>query len=158
MPMKRQPSDAELDALAGRFRAMWRDGNAVHPWLRKHHAMIRDLVDDEWSWLAVADALTRAGITWRTGRPWSAEGLRRTVDRAAIPLKSRGKRQSPSPGFQPHVQSEASPPMVAADRAAADGVSAPRFRPARPKPYEPPRPLTPAEEQERTAIHKKLYG
>jgi len=158
MPIKRQPSNAELDALAERFRAMWRDGNVLYPWLRKHHTMIRDLVDDEWSWSTVADALTRAGITWRTGRPWSAEGLRRTVDRAAIPLKSRGNRQAQSPAVQRPARAEASPPAAAADRAAADGVSAPRFRPARPKPYEPPRPLTPAEEQERAAIHKKLYG
>jgi len=158
MPIKRQPVEAELDALAERLRTLWREGDVLRPWLRKHEAMIRDLVDHEWSWTSVAAALTRAGITWRTRRPWSAEGLRREVVRAAIPLKSRGKRQSPSPGVQPRVQPEASQSTAAADRAAADGVSAPRFRPARPKPYEPPRPLTPAEEQERAAIHKKLYG
>jgi hypothetical protein len=43
------------------------------PWLRKHQATIRTLVHDDWSWAAIAQALTRAGITWRTGRAWSAE-------------------------------------------------------------------------------------
>lgn len=158
MPIKRQPSEAELDELAVRFRALWRTGNVLRPWLRRHQAMIRGLVDDEWSWGSVAAALTRAGITWSTGRPWSAEVLRSEVARAAIPLKSRGSAEIPSSPAQRPVQAEASPQPAAADGPARDAAAAPKFRPARPKPYEPPRPLTPAEEQERAAIHKKLYG
>ena len=99
MPIKRQPSEAELDALAERFRVLWRQGDVLRPWLRKHHAMIRALVHDDWSWAAVAEALTRAGITWRTGRAWLAEGLRREIVRASIPLKSHGQGEpSPLPG------------------------------------------------------------
>jgi hypothetical protein len=46
--------------------------------------MFRALVYDDWSWTAVAQALTRGGITWRTARAWSAEGLRREIVRASI--------------------------------------------------------------------------
>jgi hypothetical protein len=172
MPIKRQPSDAELDALAERFRALWRQGDVVRPWLRKHHAMLRALVHDDWSWAAVADALTRAGIAWRTGRAWSAEGLRREIVRASIPLKSRWTAKAPA-----LPASDAAPPaprVPAAPQAAADtpvsaqatsapappsgGPTLPRFRPASLKPYEPPRPPTADEEKEREAIHKKIYG
>lgn len=127
--------------------------------------MFRELVNDDWSWAAVADALTRAGITWRTGRGWSAEGLRREIVRASIPLKSRGREgKAPSPAAQVSAPGEATTPQVAAGSPAPasfpppSAAPVPRFKPASLKPYEPPRPLTSAEEQEREAVHKKIYG
>jgi hypothetical protein len=167
MPIKRQPSEAELDALAERFRALWRQGDVLRPWLRKHHAMIRALVHDDWSWAAVADALTRAGIAWRTGRAWSAEGLRREIVRASIPLKSRGwaaEAPAPAASYPPPAaaQAAAASPVPAQTTAAfappPSGSPVPRFKPASLKPYEPPRPPTADEEKEREAVHKKIYG
>ena len=172
MPIKRQPSEAELDALAERFRALRRAGDVLRPWLRKHHGMIRALVNDDWSWAAVAEALTRAGVTWRTGRAWSAEGLRREIVRASIPLKGHGRAsKAPSPAApHPAPGTPAAPQAAAASLAptqapAAPSVSppqsgstVPRFKPASLKPYEPPRPPTPNEEKEREAVHKKIYG
>ena len=170
MPIKRQPSDAELNALAERFRALWRQGDVLRPWLRKHHAMIRALVHDDWSWAAVADALTRAGIVWRTGRAWSAEGLRREIVRASIPLKSRGwAAEAPAPAASDPLPAAPAAPQAAAvspvpEQANAafapppSGSTVPRFRPASLKPYEPPRPPTADEEKEREAVRKKIYG
>jgi len=170
MPIKRQPPEAELDALAERFRALWRQGDVVRPWLRKHHAMIRTLVHDDWSWAAVAEALTRAGITWRTERAWSAEGLRREIIRASRPLKSRAwateppAPAAPDPGPEapdvPHTAADSQAPAQAAAALAPPpgGSPVPRFKPASLKPYEPPRPPTADEEKEREAVHKKVYG
>ena len=162
LPIKRQPSEAELDTLAERFRTLWREGDVLRPWLRKHHAMIRALVRDDWSWAAVAVALTRAGITWRTGRAWSAEGLRREIVRANIPLKSRTHAASdPAPGVQavPQVVVSPLPAQVTATPALPlSGSTAPGFKPASLKPYEPPRAPTAEEEQEREAVRKKIYG
>ena len=174
MPIKRQPNDDELDALAGRFRALWRAGNVLRPWLRKHHALFRELVDDDGSWAAVAAALTRAGITWRTGRPWSAEGLRREIVRACLPLKKPGRAAqapSPSPSIpEPHTQAApiGAAPAPAQPRRGSGAVpstlppsndpTVPRFKPASLKPHEPPRPPTPEEEQERDALRKRFFG
>src|ERR1700758_3065597 len=119
MPIKRQPSEAELDALAERFRALRRAGDVLRPWLRKHHGMIRALVNDDWSWAAVADALTRAGVTWRTGRAWSAEGLRREIVRASIPLKNRGWAGE-APALPASDAAPPAPGVPAAPQAAAD--------------------------------------
>ena len=170
MPIKRQPSEAELDALAERFHALWRQGDVLRPWLRKHHAMIRTLVHDDWSWAAVAEALTRVGITWRTGRAWSAEGLRREIIRASLPLKSRGRAAEPpalaapdpAPGVLAVPQATGAGPVPAQAIAALaplpSGSPVPRFKPASLKPYEPPRPPTADEEKEREAVRKKIYG
>ena len=170
MPIKRQPSEAELDALADRFRALWRPGDVLRPWLRKNHATIRTLVHDDCSWAAVAEALTRAGITWRTGRAWSAEGLRREMVRASIPLKSRiwaaeataMAASDPAPGVPAVPQATAASPVppqaTAAIAPPPSGSPVPRFKPASLKPYEPPRPPTADEEKEREAVRKKIYG
>lgn len=168
MPIKRQPSETELDALAALFRTLWREGDVIRPWLRMHHDMIRDLVHDDWSWASLAVALTRAGISWRTGRAWSAEGLRREIVRATIPLKSRRKVFADSAPVSPSPTPTGSPvarevPDTPAQTAAtcstlASGATAPRFKPASLKPHEPPRVPTPEEEQEREVVRKGIFG
>jgi hypothetical protein len=188
MPIKREPSAPELKALAERFKALWRDGDVLRPWLRKHHEMIRELVHDDWSWASVAQALTQAGITWRTGRPWSAEGLRREIVRAVRPLKA-GKRQvssyhtipkgevpsekgAPSPRqqamdhspqptdprFQPVRLAPIAPQNVHGTAQAEEPTApkVPRFKAFSLKDQEPPRPLTPEEQQERETIRKRF--
>ena len=160
--------------MAERFRALWREGEILRPWLRKHHMLFRELVDDDGSWGAVAAALTRAGITWRTGRPWSGEGLRREIVRARVLLKKRDKAvQAPAlptatpalPALIAHGDRVPVQPLPAQAALAADDISpstsgptVPRFKPASLKPHEPPRPPTPEEEQEREAMRKRIFG
>jgi hypothetical protein len=96
MPLKRTPSDDEIKTLAEQFQKLWRPGDVIRPWLRKHNDMVLELVHDDWSWAAIADALTLAGITYRTGRPWTAEWIRRDFQRSVLPLK-RLRRTSQRP-------------------------------------------------------------
>jgi len=174
MPFKRQPSDEELIQLAEEFRHLWQSGNVIRPWLRKHQARLRALVAGDWSWATLADALTRAGITYRSKRPWTGDGLRAEVRRAGLPLKSR-PRDAPStttgqipaadsPAPQPPSLDVVIPkstharPSPAELEPASDnrGRSVPRFKPGAIRPPEPPRPLTQDEIEEREVMRRRL--
>jgi hypothetical protein len=89
MPKKREASADEITALAKQFRALWRKGDALRPWMRKHRQMVIDLVHDGYSWETIAKAFSKAKIKYRDGhgQDWHAEGLRREFLRAAQPLK-----------------------------------------------------------------------
>lgn len=102
MSRKRTPTMAEIEALADTFRPLWRQGDVVRIWLRQHHALLRSLVHNEWSWAAIGEALTQAGITYRTGKPWTAKQLRSELSRALIPLKGYRQRA-------PQEQAQAAP-------------------------------------------------
>ena len=134
MSLKRRPTDADIEALAEIFRPLWREGDIMRPWLRQHHELLRSLVHGEWSWAAVGAALTKVGITYRTGKPWTDKRLRSELSRALLPLKGYRQRQSkpeaqptteatlpPGAGAQADLPSNPPPPAVAA---------APRFKPA----------------------------
>jgi len=86
------PAEDEITLLAEHFKKLWREGNAIRPWLRKHADMLVNLVHDDWSWAGLAEALTLAGITYRTGRPWKAEQLRVHIATARLPLKSSRRK------------------------------------------------------------------
>ena len=160
--MKRQPSDAEIDALAAEFRALWRTGDVVGPWLRKHAVRLRELVHGDWSWAAIAAALTRAGITYRTGRPWSAEGLRVDVRRATRPLKRSvvimdTSGTSATVPLSENTAASSTPSAVSHSRI-PDTPTVPRFKPASLRPYEPPHPPTPEDIEERERQQKRIFG
>ena len=162
MSHKRTPSDAELEMLANQFRPTWRDGDEVRAWCRKHHDEVLDMVHGDWSWTAMASALTRAGITYRTGRPWSPKGLRKEFARAAVPLKWHAKRRltPPSDAPSPALPVASAPvlgsaPLAVPERMAQPSVPPPpaspmpqaaRFKTASGAPQPPRRPpLTPEE-------------
>lgn len=89
MPKRHDPSQDEIEALAATFRALWRRGKPLRPWLRKHRQMVLDLVHDEWSWNSIAKVFSVAGIKYREGKgkDWHGEWLRSEFARAALPLK-----------------------------------------------------------------------
>jgi len=89
MPKRHEPTLDEIEALAATFRALWRRGKPLRPWLRKHRQMVLDLVHDEWSWNSIAKVFSVAGIKYRegNGQDWHGEGLRCEFARAALPLK-----------------------------------------------------------------------
>ncbi len=133
MSLKRRPTDADIEALAEIFRPLWRQGDIMRPWLRQHHELLRSLVHGEWSWAAVGAALTKVGITYRTGTPWTDKRLRSELSRALMPLKGYRQRQPktqtqatpqtaipPDAGAQTDLPPNPPPPAVAA---------APRFKP-----------------------------
>jgi hypothetical protein len=174
MPYKRTPAEAELDALAAELRTLWRSGDIVGQWLRKHAHKLRLLLYDDWSWATLADALTRAGITYRTGHAGTADGLRRDVRRASRPLKRQlnadGANHTQAAASAPSHTWDAKPHFTATNLKSAPlqdgaartlvevpaGPSLPKFKAFSLKPQEPPRQLTPAEQEEREVIRKRF--
>ncbi|HQT74617.1 MAG TPA: hypothetical protein PLX84_11820 [Acidiphilium sp.] len=134
MSLKRRPTDAEIEALAEIFRPLWRQGDIMRPWLRQHHELLRSLVHGEWSWAAVGAALTKVGITYRTGTSWTDKRLRSELSRALMPLKGYRQRQ-PKPETRPTAQTAIPPgataqtdqPPIPPPQSVA---AAPRFKPA----------------------------
>jgi hypothetical protein len=159
MPLKRQPTPEEIDVLADEFRPLWRDGDVIRPWLRKHGRRLRALIADGWSWAALATVLTRAGITYRTKRPWTVNALKAEVSRANAPSKAHKSTQGPKAADMRlgEAFSSATPivvePHIAPERA---GVF-PMFAPASLKPYEPPRARSPEEEREIETLRSRIF-
>jgi hypothetical protein len=128
MSLKRRPTDADIEALAEIFRPLWREGDIMRPWLRQHHELLRSLVHGEWSWAAVGAALTKVGITYRTGTPWSDKRLRSELSRALMPLKGYRQRQ-PKPEAQPMAKTNLPPGAVAQTDLPPNPSSAPNVPP-----------------------------
>lgn len=145
MSLRRVPSDDEIDALAARFQAVWVPGDVIRPWLRQHAEMLLALVREGWSWAAIARALTRAGITYRTGRAWTADGLQSEAYRARKPLRGYARKSTqPAEKGQPR-SADGTPPAPAAGVIPPQAAPAePRFKPVSFRPIEQPRPLTDA--------------
>jgi hypothetical protein len=129
MSLKRKPTDAEIEALAEIFRPLWQQGDILRPWLRQHHELLRSLVHGEWSWAAVGAALTKVGITYRTGMPWTDKRLRSELSRALLPLKGYRRRQ-PKPEAQPTAKTTLLPGAVAQTDLPPIPPSAPSLPPA----------------------------
>ncbi len=185
MTYKRTPTDDEIEALAEIFRPLWRVGEAVRPWLRKHDSMLNDLVHDDWSWAGVAAALDRAGIGYGTGKPWQAEQLRAKIAGTRRPLKHAADALAKVSCARPdgrtengHVVENSSPtksldlripaserrpdphsPPNAFEQISPPGhVAEPRFKPAVAKPYAPPVQLTAEERAEIDENRKRILG
>jgi hypothetical protein len=147
MYRKPSPSDKDVEALAARFRDLWTPDQTVRPYLRKHGQFFREQLEDGWSWAGLALALTKAGITYQTGTPWSADALIQAFSRAQSPLRGHGRRTGT--GMQPHAaipDGEPEPRVVhvSSERANSGGTAkpAPRFKAVSIRPSEPRRPKT----------------
>jgi hypothetical protein len=165
MPKKREPSDQEIDALAEKFRTLWRPNDVLRSWLRKHRQMVLDLVHDDWSWAAMAKVLSRAGIKYRNGEApdWHAEGLRREFVKAAATIKNGAQREPlRDPSGDPEQASRVAPkggraasqPPLQSNAGTADSdlnpeksavKAAPRFKPVSVRPLQPQLRPTPEE-------------
>ena len=176
MSLKRKPTDAEIEVLAATFRPLWRPGDVVRPWLRQHQDMLLELVHGEWSWAAIGAALSKAGITYRTGAPWTAKTLRSEFSRAQTPLKGYRRRvgrseaaaSEPPPveapvttgaGEVPRAPAPAAPvilPLPA--KAVPSAASGPRFKPASLRVHEPPPVLSEAERAEIEHNRRLTFG
>jgi hypothetical protein len=137
MPKSRQPTEQELEALTAEFRGQWHTGETVVPWLRLHEPRFRELVARGWSWAGLAVVLTRAGITYQTGRAWTGDNLRCDVYRASRPLKRQQRRstasplrQAPASAFLVDPQAGAMPPNEIPTSQSTSSAK-PRFEPMR---------------------------
>jgi hypothetical protein len=79
--------------LADGFREIWTPGEDIRTWLRKNNLIMLELVHGGWSWAALAVVLTKAGITYRTGKAWTTDSLRQEATRATAPLKGYARRR-----------------------------------------------------------------
>lgn len=176
MSLKRKPTDAEIETLAATFRPLWRPGDVVRPWLRQHQDMLLELVHGEWSWAAIGAALSKAGITYRTGAPWTAKTLRSEFSRAQMPLKGyrrRLGRSEDAASEQPPVEAPVTivaavvPPAVAPAAPVMSplrpgpgpsAASGPRFKPASLRTQEPPPVLSEAERAEIERNRRLTFG
>jgi hypothetical protein len=93
MTKKCMPPDHEIANLANKFRELWTPGEDIRTWLRKQSVLMLELVHGDWSWAALAVVLTKAGITYRTGKAWTTDSLRQEATRATAPLKGYARRQ-----------------------------------------------------------------
>jgi hypothetical protein len=168
MPFKRIATDDEIEILAEQFRKLWRPGDVIRPWLRRHSDMLLELVHGDWSWSAIANALTKAGITYRTGKPWTADWLQSDFYRARVPLKGhvRKQRLEKNTAEEPFVallpprtkpRAQAGQPTRSTVEIPPDQApkAEPRFKPVSIKPFEPRRPPTEEElaQIERNRMH-----
>jgi hypothetical protein len=176
MSLKRKPTDAEIEMLAATFRPLWRPGDVVRPWLCQHQDMLLELVHGEWSWAAIGAALSKAGITYRTGAPWTAKALRSEFSRAQMPLKGYRRRpgrsedaaSEPLPveamvtigaGVVPPAAAPAAPVILPLPPGAgSSAASAPRFKPASLRVHEPPPVLSEAEQAEIERNRRLNFG
>ena len=180
MGRKRIPSEAEIQELAVEFRVLWKQGEALRPWLRRHRKKLLEMVHGEWSWAALARALTKAEITFSTGKPWSDRTLCHEFVHATARLKgyARRRKSSNDTGAElnngPAVESGAvfcgEPQKVASPLADTivphkePGEQISVAKPAKPfkpftlKPYVPPRAFTPDEIREHEELRLRLYG
>jgi hypothetical protein len=160
MPRKRKPTDDEIEILADQFRQLWRPRDVLRPWFRQHQNMLLDLVHGAWSWASVGQALTKAGITYGTGKPWTAKWLQSDFSRAQMPLKGYG-RNKPPPNSTP-APSPVAPALPAALIAPATPPpptsGGPRFKPATFRIAEPPRAPSEAERAEIERNRRLTFG
>jgi hypothetical protein len=172
MSQKRMPSDNEIASLADKFRELWKPGEEIRPWLREQRELMLELVHGKWSWASMAKVLTTAGITYRTGKPWSDGLLRKDFSRAQSPLKGYARRQkvelSDTAMLTPVELSARSDSDVANTGATSDKIAAPevtqnalpnpKFKPAVAKPYKPPTQLTTEERATIDDNRKRILG
>jgi hypothetical protein len=159
MPMKRTPTDDEIVVLAEQLGQFWRHGDVVRPWFRRHRDMLLSLVHGDWSWATLANALTKAGITYRTGKPWTAKWLRSDFCRAQIPLKGyrRGPASPSSTILTPNM-----PAISAAgqhrETLCSAATSELRFKPASIRPAIGQAPKTESQRAEIERNHRLTFG
>jgi hypothetical protein len=160
MPRKRKPTDDEIDILADQFRQLWRPGDVLRPWFRQHQNMLLDLVHGAWSWESVGQALTKAGITYGTGKPWTARWLQSDFSRAQQPLKGYGNNKpKPNSAPTPSPVAPALPPVLITPATPPPPKSGgPRFKPATFRVVEPARALSETERVEIERNRRLIFG
>jgi hypothetical protein len=131
---KRVPTDNEIKEYAETFQALLRHDEPISPFLRRYTDRIHALAREE-SWATVARVFTHMGLVYNTGRPWSAETLRKVCRKVRAPL--RGWRTGPStPPAAAGTPNAYQPPATSnSERAAAlpsPGVRVPEIQPQAP--------------------------
>jgi hypothetical protein len=115
MVVKRAHQGADIEALGETFREDWSEGQVIRSWLRRHGEELRNLVrQEDWAWVNIGRALSKAGIQFKTGKGWTGENVRRAVDLAMKPKKARAAKSQAAPiqGASALPTTSASPPAT----------------------------------------------
>jgi hypothetical protein len=174
MSAKRIPPDDEITAMAAELRPCLKTGETIVPFIRRNQQRLLQLVEAE-SWATLARVMTVLGITYSSGKPWTARYIANEFDRAIIPRK---RRRSGAPvtrliaPFEAQAGQGVPPSPVLQDQTTesakvAPAIGHPSHVPALPEKrfvfkhaprLEPPSALTEEELERRGAIDERLFG
>ncbi len=171
MNQKPLPPEQEIKDRAKQLRALWTRGQKIRPFLRKQAPLFRQLLHEEWSWAGLALAMTKAGITYETKKPWTADSLLQAFSRAQRPLNGHARRKGcePNPAdAKPALHVVTLAPASVSSAHIAKPVeggstneparSASRFKPVSIKPFEPRPQPTQAELAEIEQNRRLTFG
>jgi len=172
MSAKRTPPDNEIMAMVEELRPFVKTGETVVPFIRRNQQRLLQLLDEE-SWATIARVMTALGMTYSTGKPWTARYIANEFDRATMPRKRRRAVRSealverpdppPKPPADPAVPAVNTRPEIAPPTARMQ----PDPSPALPKKafvlkgnprLPPPKPLTEEDVARRKAIDDRIFG
>ena len=108
MSAKRTPPDDEIMALAAELRPLMKTGETIVPFIRRNQQRLRQLVEEE-SWATVARVMTALGITYSSGKPWTARYIANEFDRATMPRQRRRGSRTETPALSPGQEYEPAP-------------------------------------------------
>lgn len=166
MPPKRIPPDDEIMAMAEALRPYVKAGETVTPFIRRNQQRLLDLREEE-SWATVARVMTALGMTYSTGKPWTARYIANEFNRATMPLKRRrAARPDTAPAGPAEVTAKPSAPAPSpAPEARPPAATAPAAVPPKrgfvlktsPR-LPPPEPPTEEEIARRQALNEQTFG
>jgi hypothetical protein len=179
MSAKRTPPDDEILAMAAELRPFVKTGETVVPFIRRNQQRLLQLVEEE-SWATLARVMTALGMTYSSGKAWSARYISNEFDRATMPLKRRrGARTAipttaPNPLPEPAMTDGQSGPARSARTETAPERAPPtsgeqhgpaptlptkrKFAPATVRRPEPPKVITQEETARLEALDERLFG
>ena len=121
MPRRAARPDAQVERLADEFRRRWVAADGIEPWLRRNLGRLARMTEVGWSWADIGRAMTAAGITYSTGRPWTGPLLARKAVQVRAQIRQREARRSAARSLMPRQAdlAPAPPPTSGEVRAAA---------------------------------------
>ena len=96
MSAKRTPPGEEIAAMAAELRPHLKTGETIVPFIRRNRERLLHLVEEE-SWATVARVMTELGLTYSSGKPWTAKYISNEFGRSVKTRKRRGGEQSRVP-------------------------------------------------------------
>ena len=159
MPKKRIPSADEIEVMAADILLYMKNGETIRPFIRRNRERLRAIVKDE-SWATLALVLTKAGITYGTGKPWTEYILQQEFFHATAPSKRQNRRvssgsQKPAHGHENFSQNAE---LIAEGAQRPQPLIRPRFAPATVRRHEPSRILSDDEVARREALDERVFG
>jgi hypothetical protein len=159
MTKKRIPSDDEIEVMAKEILPHLRRGETIRPFIRRNQDQLRSIVQDE-SWATLALVLTKVGVTYGTGTPWTGRSLHHEFIHATAASKRRENRAPESPQKPPLKDDQpvqnglnVTPPVECTQTAPKL-----RFAPATIRRPAPPKILTDEETARRDALDERVFG